>query len=157
MDDPNQVWSQPSVVEWSRLLLNSYRHWVGRDLMLRTGGPEEQAHALFMAPFVVVSHGAQEDPILNYGSQLALTLWEMTWEQLVQTPSRLTAELVNREERERMLERARAKGYLDDYRGVRISHSGRRFLIEQAVVWNVIDPAGHRQGQAATFSRWTFL
>lgn len=56
-----------------------------------------------------------------------------------------------------MLERARAKGYLDDYRGVRISHSGRRFLIEQAVVWNVIDPAGHRQGQAATFSRWTFL
>ena len=157
MDDPNQVWSQPSVVEWSQLLLNSYRHWVGRDLMLRTGGPEEQAHALFMAPFVVVSHGAQEDPILNYGSHLALTLWETTWEQLLQTPSRLTAEAVNRAEREWMLERARVQGYVDNYRGVRISHSGRRFLIESAIVWSVIDKAGRRQGQAATFSRWTFL
>ena len=46
MDDPNPVWNQPSVVEWSQLLLNSYRHWVGRDLMPRAGGPEEQAHAL---------------------------------------------------------------------------------------------------------------
>ncbi|HQR14107.1 MAG TPA: MEKHLA domain-containing protein [Nitrospira sp.] len=157
VDDSIQVWRRPEVVEWSQWLLDSYRHCLGRELIERVGGAEAQAQALFTVPMVVVSHGTQADPILNYGSQLALTLWEMTWEQLVQTPSRLTAELVNREERERMLERARAKGYLDDYRGVRISHSGRRFLIEQAVVWNVIDPAGHRQGQAATFSRWTFL
>jgi len=157
MDDPNQVWHQPSVVEWSQLLLDSYRSWVGRDLMPRVGGLEEQAHTLFMAPFVVVSHGTQEDPILNYGSHLALTLWETTWEELLRTPSRLTAEPVNRAEREWMLERARAKGYVDNYRGVRISSSGRRFLIEQAVVWSVIDKAGRRQGQAATFSHWTFL
>ena len=157
MDDPNQVWHQPSVVEWSQLLLDSYRSWVGRDLMPRVGGLEEQAHTLFMAPFVVVSHGTQEDPILNYGSHLALTLWETTWEELLRTPSRLTAEPVNRAEREWMLERARAKGYVDNYRGVRISSSGRRFLIEHAVVWSVIDKEGCRQGQAATFSRWTFL
>ena len=67
MDDPNQVWRQPSVVEWSQLLLNSYRQWVGRDLLQRAGGPEEEAHALFLAPFVVVSHGMEEDPLLNYG------------------------------------------------------------------------------------------
>ncbi len=125
--------------------------------MPRVGRREEQAHALFHAPFVIVSHGTQKDPILNYGSQLALTLWEMTWEQLMQTPSRLTAEPMNRAEREDMLERARAQGYIDNYRGVRISSSGRRFLIEQAVVWTVIDHAGHPRGQAATFSRWTFL
>lgn len=157
MDDPNQVWSQPSVVEWSQLLLDSFRHWIGRDLLQRAGGPEEQAHALFMAPFVVVSHGTQEDPILNYGSHLALTLWEMTWGELLQTPSRMTAEAVNRAEREWMLERARAQGYVDNYRGVRISNRGTRFLVEDAIVWSVIDKAGRRQGQAATFSRWTFL
>ena len=118
VDDSIQVWRRPEVVEWSQWLLDSYRHCLGRELIERVGGDESQAQALFTVPMVVVSHGTQADPILNYGSQLALTLWEMTWEQLVQTPSRLTAELVNREERERMLERARAKGYLDDYRGV---------------------------------------
>ena len=157
MDDPNQVWKQLPVVEWSQLLLSSYRHWVGRDLLPRVGGPEEQAHALFIAPFVVVSHGMEEDPLLNYGSHLALSLWETTWDDLLRTPSRLTAEVVNRAEREWMLERARTRGYVDNYRGVRISISGRRFLIETAIVWSVIDQAGHRVGQAATFSHWTFL
>lgn len=155
--DSIHIWQRPEIVEWSRWLLDSYHHCVGRDLMPREGGAEAQAQALFTAPIVVVSHGTQDDPILNYGSQCALTLWEMTWEQLVQTPSRLTAEPMNRTEREEMLARARVQGYIDNYRGVRISSSGRRFLIEQAVVWNVIDQAGHRRGQAATFSRWTFL
>ena len=157
VDDLIQVWRRPEIVEWSQWLLDSYRHCVGRELMERVHGAEAQARALFTAPIVVVSHGMQDDPILNYGSQLALTLWEMTWEQLVHTPSRLTAEPVNRTERESMLERARTQGYIDNYRGVRISSSGRRFLIEQALVWNVFDQAGHRRGQAATFSRWTFL
>ncbi len=157
MGDPNQVWSQPLVVEWSQLLLNSYRHWVGRDLLQRVGGPEEQAHALFLAPLVIISHGTEEDPILNYGSHLALTLWETTWDELRQTPSRLTAEVVNRAEREWMLERARTQGYVENYRGVRISNRGRRFLVEEAVIWSVIDQTGRRLGQAATFSHWTFL
>ncbi len=157
MDDSIQVWRRPEVVAWSQWLLDSYRRCVGRELMQRVGGSEAQAQALFTAPFVVVSHGTEADPILNYGSQLALTLWEMTWDQLVQTPSRLTAEPVNRDERARMLEQARVQGYLDNYRGVRMSRRGRRFLIEQALVWTVVDQAGCRRGQAATFSRWTFL
>ena len=157
VDDSLQIWRRPEIVEWSQWLLDSYRQCVGRELMPRVDGPEAQALALFSAPFVVVSHGTQTDPILNYGSQRALTLWEMTWEQLVETPSRLTAEPMNRTEREAMLERARTQGYIDNYQGIRISSSGRRFLIEQAIVWNVTDRAGNRRGQAATFSRWTFL
>jgi len=99
----------------------------------------------------------EADPILNYGNQAALNLWELSWEYLLTTPSRLTAEADDRAERERMLMQARAKGYYDGYRGVRISSTGRRFLVEQAVIWNVIDPAGHRIGQAATFSQWSYL
>jgi hypothetical protein len=150
-------WADPTVVVWSRLLLDSFRRWLGRDLIERTGTAEDQARALFFAPFVVISHGTEEDPILNYGNRAALDLWETTWEELTRTPSRLTAEPVNRAERQRMLERAAARGYLDDYRGVRISKSGRRFLVEDAIVWNLVEDTGAHCGQAATFSRWTLL
>jgi hypothetical protein len=153
----SQIWTEPAIVEWSQLLLNSFRHWVGRDLLERVGDSNYQAHALFQSPFVVVSHGTEEDPLLNYGNQVALELWELTWEQLMKTPSRLTAEPVNRAEREWMLEQAKTRGYLDTYRGVRISSTGRRFLVENAVVWNVVNAGGQRVGQAATFSQWTWL
>lgn len=153
----SQIWTDPAIVEWSQLLLNSFRQWVGRDLLERVGDSDYQAHALFQSPFVVVSHGTEEDPLLNYGNQVALELWELTWEGLVKTPSRLTAEPMNRAERELMLEQARTRGYLDTYRGVRISSTGRRFLVENAVVWNVVDAGGQRVGQAATFAQWTWL
>jgi len=151
------VWTHPAVVEWTQWLLNSYHHWIGRELLERVGEPDFQAQVLFEAPFIVVSHGREDDPILNYGNQMALDLWEMTWDRLVHTPSRLTAEPVNRAEREWMLEQARRRGYLDTYRGVRISATGRRFLVEDALIWNVVDHQGQGVGQAATFSRWTWL
>ena len=46
---------------------------------------------------------------------------------------------------------------VDDYAGVRIARSGRRFAISQAQVWNIIDEHGGRHGQAATFAEWQFL
>lgn len=150
-------WLDPLIVQWSQWVLDSYRHWIGRELIERAGGAAFQSQTLFEWPAVVVSHGTEADPILNYGNRAALDLWEMTWEQLVKTPSRLTAEPVNRAEREWMLEQARLRGYIDTYRGVRISSAGRRFLVDNAIVWNVLDPQGQRLGQAATFSQWTEL
>lgn len=144
-------------MEWSQLLLDSYHHWTGKDLIDRTTTALQQARMLFEASFVVVSHGVEPDPILSYGNQTALYLWELSWVQFIKTPSRLTAEADDRAERARMLERAALNGYFDGYRGVRISSTGRRFLVEQALIWNVIDPAGSPIGQAATFSRWSNL
>jgi len=145
------IWARISVVLWSQRLLDSFRHWTGRDLLNRSGSIEEQAEALFSAPVVVVSHGKEADPILNYGNQAALDLWEVSWERLIRMPSRQTAEPVNQLERARMLELVEQQGYYDRYRGVRISSTGRRFLVEEALVWNVIDEQGRRIGQAATF------
>ena len=147
----------PAVIQWTQRLLDSYRHWIGRELIERLGEMECQAQTLFESPLVVVSHGSEADPVLNYGNQMALELWEMTWEQLIKTPSRLTAEPVNRTEREWMLEQARVRGFIDTYRGIRISGTGRRFLVENALIWNVLDAAHQRIGQAATFSHWTWL
>ena len=153
----NQWWTEQKYVEWVQLLLTSYRRWTGRELIERAGSVDQQASVLFSAPFVVVSHGGQADPILNYGNRAALDLWEMTWEELCRTPSRLTAEPIDQVERARMLADAQSRGYIADYRGVRISKSGRRFLVEQALVWNVLTVDGTGAGQAATFSQWKRL
>jgi hypothetical protein len=140
-----------------QLLLDSFARLLGRELISRQGSAEAQAERLFQAPFVVVAHGTEADPLLNYGNAAALALWEMDLATLTRTPSRLTAEPVHRDERARLLERTRRDGYVDDYAGIRISRTGRRFRIEQAIVWNLVDAAGIHRGQAATFDRWTPL
>jgi hypothetical protein len=106
---------------------------------------------------VVVAHGTGPDPLLTYANASALKLWEMAPDTLVRTPSRLTAEPVHRDERARLLERTSREGFVDDYSGVRISKTGRRFMIEKAIVWNLDDESGQALGQAATFDRWTPL
>lgn len=138
-------------------LARSFRKWTGRDLLQGTFSEVELVEKLFNAPFVVVSHGTQSDPILNYGNLAALALWEMSWEEFTHTPSRLTAEAPNRQERAMLLNTVTAKGFMDNYSGVRISKNGRRFEISSAIVWNLISEKGEPCGQAATFSEWKFL
>lgn len=140
------------LVSHTPVLLNSYRHWTGRKLIEEQGkNPEELAKALFEASFAVLSGGPQEDQILNYGNLKTMELWEMDWETLTRTPSRYTAEPMHRDERAAFLQRVRDHGYVDDYQGIRISSTGKRFRIEQATVWNLIDERGRFLGQAATF------
>lgn len=141
------------LIRHSRVLLDSYRHWTGRELLAEQGDAEQTARALFEAPFAVLSGGPQEDQVLNYGNLTTLRLWEMDWETLVRTPSRYTAEPMHRDERAVFLQRVRDHGYVDDYQGIRISSTGKRFRIEQATVWNLIDEQGRFLGQAATFKR----
>lgn len=145
------------LVKRGTALLRSYHHWTGRHLVDPTGQAERDARAIFDAPFVVVSGGAEEDQLLNYANLTALQLWEMDWETLVKTPSRHTAEPMHRDERAEFLRRVRENGFIDDYSGIRISRTGRRFRIRQATVWNVLDESGVYAGQAATFSSWEFL
>jgi hypothetical protein len=151
------VYQQVNIVQWSRCLVSSYRQWLDQDLIAPTDDDQLLARRLFQAPFVVVSHGTQADPILNYGNQTALDLWELDWRQFTQTPSRKTAAPLHRQERAQMLAQLSSQGYIDNYQGVRISSRGRRFQIHQAVVWNVVDAEGCHLGQGATFSRWIFL
>jgi hypothetical protein len=119
--------------------------------------PGELARAVYQAPFVLVSHGTESDPVLNYGNASAQALWEMSWEQLTKTPSRFTAEAPNREERARLLAQVSAHGFIGNYAGIRISSTGRRFRIHQATVWNLINENHQICGQAATFEHWEYL
>ncbi|WP_031433081.1 MEKHLA domain-containing protein [Methylomarinum vadi] len=139
------------------LLGTSYRRLLNRDLLPGHCGTKEFGRALFEAPFAVVSHGTEEDPVFNYGNRKALELFEISWEAFTQTPSRYSAEPVNREERQRLLDQVGRHGFIDHYRGIRISKNGRRFLISNAVVWNLYDERNVYRGQAACFGEWEFL
>lgn len=142
------------MTQFVKILLDSYARWLKCELLPRSGHDETDAAQLFEAPFVVVAHSTQADPILCYANRAALTLWETDLATLLTMPSRLTAEPMHRDERARLLERTTRDGYVDDYRGIRISSTGKRFKIQQAIVWNLLNPAGEYVGQAATFSHW---
>jgi len=152
-----KVWQKDSVIAQAQIIARSLKHWTGRDLLTGNFPPADLSEKLFHAPFVVVSHGTEVDPILNYGNAAALALWEMSWEELTRTPSRLTAEAPNREERARLLDAVTKRGFIDDYSGVRIAKSGRRFRISRATVWNLLAAGGNPCGQAAMFDRWEFI
>jgi len=138
-------------VEHTERLRRSFHALTGRNLIDPALAPEVAADALFHAPFVVLSHNTGPDPLLTYGNQSALELFELTWEELIQMPSRLTAEAPDQAERARLLAQVAARGFIDNYAGVRVSRTGKRFRIEQATVWNLTDERGRFCGQAATF------
>ena len=153
----DSIWKTEFVVAHTDRMARSLKHWTGRELLAGVSNPAELAGKIFQAPFVLVSHGTENDPVLNYGNAAALALWEMSWEELTRTPSRLTAEAPNRKERAKLLEAVARRGFIDDYSGVRISKSGRRFRISRATVWNLIDADGKNCGQAAMFLDWEFF
>lgn len=127
---------------------NSFAAHLGRPLV-EPG--DDVVAAMWSAPFAILAHGTQADPLFYFANLYALNLFEYDVATILQTPSRLSAEELVRAERQALLDRVQQDGFIDDYAGVRISASGRRFRIERAVVWNVIDEAGQRHGQAATF------
>jgi hypothetical protein len=159
-------WQQELVIQHSRFLCQSFQKWTGEalvelpdDLVMSTCSDLDLAiaQALFNAPFAVLSHGLETDPILSYGNQTALTLWQMSWADFTQMPSRLTAEPISRQERDRLLTEAASQGFISGYRGVRIASTGARFWIENAMIWDVLDDLGNKRGQAARFDTWTPL
>ena len=106
---------------------------------------------------VVVSHEfalrKEGSPVFNYATAAALQLWECSWETFVGLPSTKSAEADERSERQRVLEAVEQRGFLDDYAGIRISTTGRRFRIAGALIWNVRDDTDALVGQAALFRK----
>ncbi len=131
------------------LITESFARLLGRPLLVDGADPVQ---GLWSLPRVVLAHGTESDPLFFYGNHLALELFELTPEQLIAMPSRLSAEPLRREERAQLLARVAENGFIDDYSGIRVSSSGRRFRIHDAVVWNLIDASGKLHGQAATFA-----
>lgn len=145
------------LVDHTYLLHRSFHHYVGYNLANMAWKRETTAQALWEAPFVLLSHNTGTDPIFTYGNLKALELFEMDWDTLTSLPSRDSAEPLAREEREHLLQTVNRQGYIDNYSGVRISSSGKRFMIHKAIVWNLRNAEGQYVGQAAFFDKWQYI
>jgi hypothetical protein len=144
----------------SQLLIESFYRQTGRQLLPAGGdnGDYSSEHQqLTNSTFAVVSHGTQVRPIFNYANSAALALFEMQWSEFTSLPSSESAETISQTERDHLLNEVSKRGYIDNYQGVRITASGKRFNIEDAVVWNLIDAADNYCGQAAVLYRLTYL
>ena len=157
MFDTTQLpWQQENIIIQTQKILHSYQHWTGQSLFDLSVAPQELAQLLFEAPFAVVSHGTEVDPIFNYGNQTALKLWELSWEEFTKMPSRKSVPEAIQQERNNLLAEATTKGFVDNYSGIRISSTGKRFFIE-CTLWNLLDDNNQKCGQAALFFKWKYV
>jgi PAS domain-containing protein len=145
----------PNDPDFFDLLVSSYRRTVGREPPFLEHGAHRSAEWLYaQASHPVLAHNTDPDPRFIYANNAAQTAFEYDWDEITSLPSRLSAEPVDREERQRLLDNVARHGFTEGYSGIRIAKSGRRFLIEKGVVWQLIDREGGVRGQAATFAHW---
>jgi hypothetical protein len=145
-------------LSFANLLAESYFRFIGHSLVPKNLVGEDVAMWLYeLAPFGLLAHNYASDPVFVYGNKVAQQLFEYEWDELVRLPSRLSAEAPNRDQRQRFLTEVQHHGFITGYRGVRISKSGKRFAIEDATVWQLIDPDGRFHGQAALLPKATYL
>jgi PAS domain-containing protein len=144
--------------ESAQLILTSYRLHFGRDL-IAMNDPSPAAQVLFEAPRAVLSALGPfgSDHLFNYANRTALDLFEYSWDELMGKPSSASAEPVQRDERRRLLDQVGKHGFIENYSGIRISQTGRRFRIKKATVFNLLDDNGRYLGQAATFANYEYL
>lgn len=136
------------------LLRQSYERLTGK-----TFGPNNLtginfAKAIYLAPYVVVSHGIESDPIFNYANLTAQKLFELSWEEFCQLPSRQSAEPPNQTKRQQLLDSVTRQGFMENYQGIRIAKGGRRFWIKNVTVWNLHNEDDIYRGQGAIYSDW---
>jgi PAS domain-containing protein len=132
---------------FAALLAGRFARLVGRALAAQT----DAAWLYRDAPFCLLAHDGGADPVFIYANRAAQACFGYDWDEFLRLPSRLSAEAPVRAERERLLAEVKARGFIEDYAGVRVAKCGRRLLIERAVGWELVDEMGVRHGQAAMF------
>jgi hypothetical protein len=152
----NSILQDIEIQKHSVLLRESYEKVCGKPFPIALSNVP-LAEALYTSDWIIVSHGTEKDPVFNYANRSAQTLWGMDWENFTRLPSRLSAREDKVEKREAVLQEAFAKGYIENYEGIRVDVSGKEFYIRNVTLWNVMDAEGTPRGQAAMFDQWEFI
>jgi hypothetical protein len=140
-----------------QFISNSLKKLAGIEIVDFSLNLEEQAKQVFHAKYCLLAHNGASDPVFNYANQPALNLFEMPWEEFTNMPSKYSAESDERAKREQLLKDVAAKGFSQNYSGVRISKTGKRFEIKNAIIWNVYNNENKRIGQAAMFDKYAYV
>ena len=151
-------WSQiesEHIIKLSILLSNSYKLLTGRDLEVSASNTD-LAKTLYYSEKVILAHDGTENPCFTYANVTAQRLWEIPWNDFIGMPSKYSAEADERSQRQKLLNKVSEQGFIDDYQGIRISKSGKRFFIQGVTVWNLLKD-NQKCGQAAAFNKWQFL
>ena len=139
-------------VEHVVILLSNLERWTGFDLAGEFGiAKVDLGRGIFLAEFCLLSSDLSADPVLNYGNQRALDLWEMSWEELTSTRSRDTARADRQSDRDGLMRQVDEKNFITGYCGERVSKTGKEFLIKDVTIWNLFDDGGKPYGRAAWF------
>src|SRR6516225_3104536 len=134
------------------LLVSSYRRILGHEPPFLQRAPHPSATWLYeKATHCVLAHNTDPDPRFIYANKAAQACFEYDLDEITHLPSRLSAEPVDRAERQKLLDTVARRGFATGYSGLRIAKSGRRFFIKDGIVWQLIDRDGAVRGQAATF------
>ena len=147
------------------LLVESYRRITGQEppFLPRTAiaapapspnAPSSASWLYSKAPVCVLAHNTAPDPHFIYANRAAQELFGYTFDEFTALPSRLSAETPAQDERQQLLEQVARNGFATGYSGVRIAKTGRRFRIEDGVLWQLTDHHGVTHGVAATFATW---
>ncbi len=153
-------WLNSETLRLIQFILNSYKLAFGKDLLaIEKTSPTLRllSQELFSTPIVVLAHDGAIDPRINYCNSQGLKLWSMRWEQIFGMPSRLTAPIEQRNERNLLLKKVLETNSIVGYQGLRMDSLGRRFLIRNASIWTIWDEQNFPCGQAAAFSSWDYI
>ena len=124
-------------------LADAFARVTGGDLYAEAGiDPAAPGFSAWQGNFALLSHRGDAAATLNYANRFVLSLWECDWAQLTVLPSARTAPDVDVPERGVMMERVARDGFVRGYRGRRVSRTGRLFMIENGIVWRLIDGQG---------------
>jgi PAS domain-containing protein len=145
----------PQDVSFSDLLISSYQKIVGEPLVPDEVSGAAAAEWLYHAPFGLLAQDTSPDPQFVYANLAAQRRFEYSWQEFMGTPSRLSAEPQNQDQRQAFMDSVLKQGYVTGYQGPRIAKSGRRFLIQDVTVWNLTDADGTLRGQGALIRRWS--
>jgi MEKHLA domain len=132
--EPNE--SNSFLCEHASIILASYERLLSVPLLPNQSelNSYEAAKCMYYLPIAVLSHNAAADPIFNYANAKALELFDFSWTEFTQLPSRLSAEVLQQAKREQLLADVREQGYIT----------------------GLVDSTGKYAGQAACFAEWQF-